>query len=454
MGRGLLRPHLLDGAQHVVGVGAAGLVGGGTGVKKGSSQRRAAVAARWIASRSRAASATPSRRAASRSDARPSSSAKTVVRFMAMTYVDHDIRLGSSTVVHHDGVDAVDPRTPPGVVCRRAGIEDDLALAALAHDHYGGDPERWCSQLRRSVDRRDGCVFLAEHDGAVVGYGKAAPCEPRGAEDAAPAGLYLTGVVVAPAWRRRGVGTALTAARLAWARGRAEQVWAFTNARNTASLVLHERLGFVEAGRAASYLGEPFDGGVGVLLRAEVTGALRFEPVRLPGDAAALTDFLTRQPWPFHVGTSLTASGVRSRIAAGGFDGATVRSFWIVDDAGADGPHGRVGLVRLEDLGDGDPLFDLRVDERHRGRGVATAAVRWLTRWLFTELPAAGRVEANARVDNTAMRAVLERCGYVKEAHHRRAWPGADGAVHDGIGYAVLRQDWEGGSITPVRWEG
>ena len=372
-----------------------------------------------------------------------------------MTYVKRDIRLGSSTVAHHDGVDAADRRAPqPGVVCRRAGPEDDLALVMLAQQHYGGDLVTWRSRLRRSVDRRDGCVFLAEHDGAVVGYGKAGWCEPRGAQDAAPAGLYLTGVVVAPAWRRRGVGTALTAARLAWARGRAEQVWAFTNARNSGSLALHQRLGFAEVGRAGSYLGEPFDGGVGVLLRAEVRDPLRFEPARLPEDAAALTAFLTRQPWPFHVGASLTAPDVEARIAAGGFDGATIRSFWVVDGAPAYGQAERVGLVRLEDVGDGDPLFDLRVDERHRGRGVATAAVRWLTRWLFTELPGTGRIEANTRVDNTAMRTVLERCGYVKEAHHRRAWPDADGAVHDGVGYAVLRQDWQGGTVTPVRWEG
>lgn len=52
------------------------------------------------------------------------------------------------------------------------------------------------------------------------------------------------------------------------------------------------------------------------------------------------------------------------------------------------------------------------------------------------------------------MRRVLERCGYAKEAHYRRAWPGAGGAVHDGIGYAVLRGDWESGTVTPVDWAG
>lgn len=37
----------------------------------------------------------------------------------------------------------------------------------------------------------------------------------------------------------------------------------FTNASNQASLDLHAALGFIETGRAAKYLSEPFDGGVG-----------------------------------------------------------------------------------------------------------------------------------------------------------------------------------------------
>lgn len=96
-------------------------------------------------------------------------------------------------------------------------------------------------------------------------------------------------MVVAPAWQRRGIGEALTRARLAWARRRTDEVWMFNNARNEVSLALHGRLGFVEVGRASSYLGEPFDGGAGVLMRAEPDRApLRSEALRLPQDTAAL----------------------------------------------------------------------------------------------------------------------------------------------------------------------
>ena len=174
--------------------------------------------------------------------------------------------------------------------------------------------------------------------------------------------------------------------------------------------------------------------------------SLRFAPLMLPEDTEVLVDFLTRQAWPFHVGSSLSGADVEARIASGGFQGETTRIFWALE-----GPE-RIALVRLEDVGDGDPLFDLRVDQDHRGRGVGAAVVGWLTAYLFDELPDAGRIEAQTRCDNLAMRAVLERCGYVKEAYYRRAWPGAAGEVYDGIGYAILRQDWASGATTPVRW--
>jgi hypothetical protein len=50
------------------------------------------------------------------------------------------------------------------------------------------------------------------------------------------------------------------------------------------------------------------------------------------------------------------------------------------------------------------------------------------------------------------MRAVLRANGFAKEAHYREAWPAADGTLHDSIGYAILRRDWQSRSVTPVNW--
>ena len=142
-----------------------------------------------------------------------------------------------------------------------------------------------------------------------------------------------------------------------------------------------------------------------------------------PADAAALEALLTAEDWPFHAG----GGGVR-------WDGDGVRSFWIT--AGGD----RAGILRLYDL-DGGPMFDLRLRAAYRGRGIGTAAVAWLTDWVFAALPRENRVEGTTRADNAAMRRVFERCGYTHEATYRQAWPVPGGPPLDSVGYAILRGD-------------
>jgi RimJ/RimL family protein N-acetyltransferase len=165
----------------------------------------------------------------------------------------------------------------------------------------------------------------------------------------------------------------------------------------------------------------------------------------VPGEAAALAGFLTGERWPFHAGVPDRAK-VLGQVDRGHWDGPSAATFWLDRDGT------RAGVVRLFDLDDPTPMFDLRIAAAHRGRGLGGQAVAWLTGHLFTTLPGIRRIEATTRIDNHAMRAVLGRNGYVKEAHHRQAWPAPGGAVYDAIGYAILRPDWQSGTTTPVRW--
>ena len=175
------------------------------------------------------------------------------------------------------------------------------------------------------------------------------------------------------------------------------------------------------------------------------------EPTYRPvtgADRDALARFLSEHHWPYHVRARPGPAEAATMVA--GWDlGATSRAWWLERE-------GQVaGLLRVEDLDAwGDPTLDLRIAEDHRGAGLGTAAVRWLSGEVFGGWPGVNRIEAQTRRDNRAMRAVLCGCGFVKEAQYRRAWPAEDGVIHDGIGYALLREDWERGTATPVDWDG
>jgi len=95
-------------------------------------------------------------------------------------------------------------------------------------------------------------MFVAKASGRVVGYGRVLELGAEEAGKGTPAGYYLSGVLVDPAWRDRGIATALTRARLRWAFARTDRVFYVTGADNAASLHLHAALGFQEVDRFES----------------------------------------------------------------------------------------------------------------------------------------------------------------------------------------------------------
>jgi aminoglycoside 6'-N-acetyltransferase I len=95
-------------------------------------------------------------------------------------------------------------------------------------------------------------MFVAKANGQLVGYGRVMELSADEAGPGTPAGCYLSGVLVDPAWRGRGVATALTRARLRWALARTDTVLCVTGADNSASLHLHAILGFQEVKRFES----------------------------------------------------------------------------------------------------------------------------------------------------------------------------------------------------------
>jgi RimJ/RimL family protein N-acetyltransferase len=74
-----------------------------------------------------------------------------------------------------------------------------------------------------------------------------------------------------------------------------------------------------------------------------------------------------------------------------------------------------------------------------RGRGVGTAATNQLTDYLFATSPV-HRIESCVAPDNLVSQRMLDRCGYSREGHLRRAEFRA-GQWRDLLLYARLRED-------------
>ena len=127
-------------------------------------------------------------------------------------------------------------------------------------------------RARLEADLRDPDKYtvVAEVGGEIAGYAlvlghKVSPEDPP---TTAPDGYYLIGLIVAPAWRRHGIGDLLTIERMRWVAERADEVYYFANLKNGATLDLHQRFGFTEVTRDFTFPNAPLEPGTCVLLRA------------------------------------------------------------------------------------------------------------------------------------------------------------------------------------------
>lgn len=143
------------------------------------------------------------------------------------------------------------PRPRIEAEIRLATPDDAGTIASLYATRHGKPIEEVEPDVAAEIERqRTGIgpsrVFVAAAKAGVIGYGRIRHVVPgeEGQPTELPAGWYLMGVIVAPAWRRRGVASALGRARLAWIAERAQDAWCFTNRANRAAADLHRSLGF------------------------------------------------------------------------------------------------------------------------------------------------------------------------------------------------------------------
>jgi ribosomal protein S18 acetylase RimI-like enzyme len=146
-----------------------------------------------------------------------------------------------------------------GVIVRLAGKDDLPALgrlgASLMQTHYAFDPHRFMAPpsdpesgyawfLGTQLRGEDVAVFVAERDGAILGYVYAG-LEPQSWKELREAAGFIHDIVVDQEGRRRGVASSLMDAAVAWLKERgAPRVILWTAQQNEAAQQLFAKLGF------------------------------------------------------------------------------------------------------------------------------------------------------------------------------------------------------------------
>ncbi|MEO7122052.1 MAG: GNAT family N-acetyltransferase [Lacisediminihabitans sp.] len=151
----------------------------------------------------------------------------------------------------------------------RVGRRDDLDGICEVQRRAGrSSSEKFTNAISDAIGDSKRLVVVAEAAGELAGWATTRYWPDH--EAAAPAGHYLMGITVAPDQRRLGIGRSLIGARVEWIHHRADSVMFFANARNTASLTAHQRWPFHEISRGPEFRGVKFEGGLGLLLRAQL----------------------------------------------------------------------------------------------------------------------------------------------------------------------------------------
>ena len=138
----------------------------------------------------------------------------------------------------------------------RALRDAPLAFGSTLERESGYDQARWRRQASSAAAGADDVAIVAVADGRFVGMarGYLGPSEELQPQTV----VWLIGVYVEPAWRRRGIARALSAEVVGWARERGvAEVHLHVADWNQAARRIYEELGFTASGATTTLAHEP-----------------------------------------------------------------------------------------------------------------------------------------------------------------------------------------------------
>ncbi len=164
-------------------------------------------------------------------------------------------------------------------------------------------------------------------------------------------------------------------------------------------------------------------------------------PLRPEDSAALFAHFGLAESWrtsvpPIPPSRESVDSLCRYRAADQWLSGVTARM--VIIDAAAGSIAGSISL-HLASSVPPEAMIGYGLNRAHRGRGLATRAVRLVSKWAFST--GISRVCAGTAEGNTQSQAVLRRAGFTREGVRRNILPNPDGGWANDILWSLLIDD-------------
>jgi aminoglycoside 6'-N-acetyltransferase len=343
-----------------------------------------------------------------------------------------------------------------GFTVRSATPDDEPAMVEIqqssAVHHATIDPDRWQAPSMEAAARsrrrwhligpRDEGIVAVADDGSVIGMVELWRKRPRDPDSARIPRIHVDlGLAVAPAWRGRGVGTALMRAAEAWARAHgAERMALDLDAANEGALRLYERLGYTVHALEMDKPIEPdpdsvdppgrirnHDGEVVPTLAGDLVTLRPLRPEDREALIAVLSDPSVVAIWdtrgPEHSADETLA----------GHPGWTP---WAIE---VDGElAGSIQASKNDDDDYKSAGIDIYIASRFQGRGIGTDAVRTLARYLL-EQRGHFRLTIDPAASNARAIRTYEKVGFKPVGVMRQYERGLDGTYHDGLLMDLLK---------------
>jgi ribosomal protein S18 acetylase RimI-like enzyme len=166
---------------------------------------------------------------------------------------------------------------------RLALDQDILRIAEITEEHDSKGIDLYIKAFQDQINQNKeensyALIFVTLLEGKVVGHGKLFKycCEEMAVDFKSPEGWYLNGIIVDPAFRRKGVAKELLKNRENFISQYNEKnnLYSIVSAENKPSIKYHESLGFKEHSRAPGFLKIKLNCGEGILFHKVICSTL------------------------------------------------------------------------------------------------------------------------------------------------------------------------------------